>query len=300
MGCGCSSQAAGASSPAPQSRGSGSELVPGQCATIRNCPNARLNGERVVLEKYNDLGEWTVKGDKFPLSAGMSLRAEYLEATEPANSSDAPQQAPTLLTGGVNLVTGKNKNLLRTPLEKYTQMLQGERVFDGTNVHVGEYVRDVYFHAFGIVNECSGVGASGECPFASAYEVHLFYQFCLNVCVAWSEHSMGKDKLLDKDFYSQISQLVEILCFLDTSAVSLPDEIERNIKLLQSDALFPHWVDAQTSEGEAALECCVAVGKKWGLEETSAYQKACAALETVQENQMMRSAGDIVYDDNQA
>merc|ERR1712232_837036 len=37
----------------------------------------------------NGLGEWTVKGDKFPLSVGMSIGAQFLEVVEPA---------PTLLT----------------------------------------------------------------------------------------------------------------------------------------------------------------------------------------------------------
>jgi hypothetical protein len=264
------------------------ELAPGQCAIIHNCPNARLNGERVILEKYNDLGEWTVKGDKFPLSVGMSLGAQFLQVTKPAQSSHVPQQAPTLLTGDAHRVTGKCKNSLRALLEKCnTAMMQGGRAFDDSNVRVSEYVSDVYVHAFAIINEASGLGASGQCPFASAYEVHLFYRFCLNVCVAWSEHSMGKDELLDKDFHSQMSDLAQILCFLDTTAVPLPEETERNIKVLQSDALFPHWVDAQTPKGEAALECCVSVGQKWGLEETGAFQKALQALEKVRGNQLL-------------
>merc|ERR1712216_332539 len=68
----------------------GMELTLGQSAIIRNCPNARLNGERVILQEYNrGLGEWTVKGDKFPLSVGMSLGVQFLEVVEPT---------PTLLT----------------------------------------------------------------------------------------------------------------------------------------------------------------------------------------------------------
>merc|ERR1712232_496341 len=48
-------------------------------------------GERVILQEYNcGLGEWTVKGDKFPLSIGMSLGAQFLEVVG---------HAPTLLTG---------------------------------------------------------------------------------------------------------------------------------------------------------------------------------------------------------
>lgn len=264
------------------------ELVPGQCAIIRNCPNARLNGERVILEKYNDLGEWTVKGDKFPLSVGMSLGAQFLEAAEPAQSSDSARQAPTLLTGDAHLVKGKCNNSFRALLEKYTAM----RISVGDTppfyyVRVGEYISDVHARAFAIINGKSGLGESGQCPFADAYEVHLFQRFCLNVCVAWSEHRMGNDEQVDKNFYSQISELTEILCFLDTSAVYLPEEIEQNIKVLQSDALFPHWVTAQTPKGEAALERCIAVGRKWGLEETDAFQKALAALENVQGNERM-------------
>jgi hypothetical protein len=90
MGCGGSSAAA-AQEPQPRAQASnGVELAPGQCAIIRNCPNARLNGQQVVVQEYNSgLGEWTVKGDKFPLSVGMSLGAQFLEIVEPA---------PTLLT----------------------------------------------------------------------------------------------------------------------------------------------------------------------------------------------------------
>merc|ERR1712072_724520 len=92
MGCGGSSAAAAAQEPRPRAQASnGADLAPGQSAIIRNCPNARLNGERVTLQEYNDgLGEWTVKGDKFPLSVGMSLGAQFLEVVKPA---------PTLLTG---------------------------------------------------------------------------------------------------------------------------------------------------------------------------------------------------------
>jgi hypothetical protein len=264
MGCGGSSQAAGVSSPSPtlltagQANAPGVKLAPGQAAIIRNCPNARLNGERVICEEYNaGLGEWLVKGDRFPLSVGMSLGPQFLEALPAAQvqTSDTPQQAARL--GAV--------------LEKYNAM------FDGSKDHVGEFVSNVYEHAYGITLEGSGLGAAGECPFASAYEVHLFYQFCLNVCVAWSEHEMGKDEQTDEDFYSQMSDLCTILCFLDTDAVRLPEEIEQNIKMIQRDALFPHWVDAQIKKGEEALERCVAVGQRWGLEDTNAFRKALAA-----------------------
>jgi hypothetical protein len=91
MGCGSSSAAAASQEPRSRVQLSiGMELTAGQSVIIRNCPNARLNGERVILQEYNDgLGEWTVKGEKFPLSVGMSLSAQFLEVDEPA---------PTLLT----------------------------------------------------------------------------------------------------------------------------------------------------------------------------------------------------------
>merc|ERR1712048_1529470 len=91
MGCGAS--AAAAQEPRLRAQASnGADLVPGQSAIIRNCPDARLNGERVILQEYNHgLGEWTVKGDKFPLSIGMSLGAHFLDVSKPA---------PNLLTRG--------------------------------------------------------------------------------------------------------------------------------------------------------------------------------------------------------
>jgi len=197
----------------------------------------------------------------------MSLGEQFLEGTErgearpQVQSSDIQQQAPTL----------------RTELEKHNAMLVSERVFDGSNYYiVGGFVSDVYARAFAIMHHGSGLGASGKSPFASAYEVHLFYQFCLNVCVSWSEHQMGRYKERDNDFYSQMSDLCAILSCLDTDAVPLPEEIEQNIKKIQG-ALFPHWVDAQMPKGEDALECCITVGKEWGLEETEAFQKALAA-----------------------
>merc|ERR1711939_315701 len=83
MGCGSSSAAAAQEPRARTQLSNGMELAVGQSAIIRNCPNARLNGEQVILQEYNHgLGEWTVKGDKFPLSVGMSLSAQFLEVAE--------------------------------------------------------------------------------------------------------------------------------------------------------------------------------------------------------------------------
>merc|ERR1719456_1110627 len=92
MGCGRSSAAAQEPQvqQIPEFSDNTVKLVPGQPAIIRNCPNAHLNGKRVICEEYNPgLDEWLVKGDQFPLSIGMSLGEQFLEG------AGAP--APTLL-----------------------------------------------------------------------------------------------------------------------------------------------------------------------------------------------------------
>jgi hypothetical protein len=131
MGCGCSSAAA-AQEPCPRAQLSNAnmELTPGMSAIIRNCPNARLNGERVILQEYNDgLGEWTVKGDKFPLSIGMSLGAQFLEVDRPA---------PTLLTSDscaqCKAHTCPSGHVLEShlaPNEDYTCDVCGKEVAEG-------------------------------------------------------------------------------------------------------------------------------------------------------------------------
>jgi hypothetical protein len=107
MGCG-SSSAAAPQEPRPRAQlSSGTEFTPGQSAIIRNCPVAHLNGEQVILQEYNHgLGEWTVKGNKFPLSVGMSLGAQFLEVVEPAptlltSDSSAQRKAHTCPSGHV-------------------------------------------------------------------------------------------------------------------------------------------------------------------------------------------------------
>lgn len=60
--------------------GQAKDIFPGQRAIIRNCRKTELNGEQVICEKYSaSLDEWLVKGDRFPLSIGMSLGAQCLE-----------------------------------------------------------------------------------------------------------------------------------------------------------------------------------------------------------------------------
>mmetsp|Transcript_82321 Transcript_82321/g.129634 ORF Transcript_82321/g.129634 Transcript_82321/m.129634 type:complete len:105 (+) Transcript_82321:103-417(+) len=82
MGC-ASSSATQPLEPVAKSRDP-MNLVAGDIAIIRNCPNSRLNGERVICESYNaDLNEWLVKGDRFlssiALSLGMSIGEKFLE-----------------------------------------------------------------------------------------------------------------------------------------------------------------------------------------------------------------------------
>merc|ERR1712072_920188 len=64
------------------------KIVAGQAAIIRNSPNARLNGQRVICEEFNTgLKEWLVKDERlvkggkgfFPLSVRMSIGEQFLE-----------------------------------------------------------------------------------------------------------------------------------------------------------------------------------------------------------------------------
>jgi hypothetical protein len=244
------------------------KLVPGQAAIICNSPNAHLNGEEVICEKYEaNLHEWLVKGDKFPLTLGMELGAQFLE----------PQAGPTLLSSGRcsgKLVQGERADLLRTILEEKCKALT-----DCSKEETSELVSDVHEHANRIIRQGSGLGASGDCPFASACEVNLFYQFCLKVFSKWSDHVLGEDERMDDEFFSQINDLCEILGFLDTGAVPLPEGTYKNIQLIQRQVLFPNWVRGQIPHGEAAVRLCLVIGKKWRLEKTEAFQQALASLE---------------------
>jgi len=282
MGCGACSQAAGASLPATPAACGMRAACRKQHAACDTCPN----GHRLQAQERPDCDHCVCDACGKEISIGESVwscrRCNYDKCSQCATREQKGQGngAPTLLTGDVKLVTGKYKNLLRTVLEEKNKTLVDNRILHDSNDNVGEFVNDVYVQAFSIIQEGSGLGESGECPFASAYEVHLFYQFCLNVCVAWSGHQTGKNEDKDKDFYSQMSDLCSILCFLDKDAVPLPEEIEQNIKKVQRDALYPHWVTGQKAKEEAAaLECCINVGQKWGLQETAAFQDALAAFE---------------------
>jgi len=259
-------------------------IVPGQSAIIRNCPNAKLNGQQVVCEEYNTaLGEWQVKGQGFPLSIGMSMPTKYLEVIS-SNSNDKPIVRPVQAgdAAGDGSLVIRFDDLLKTTLESALQTFTLEYP---TKLSVGDVVNTVKERADAIHNEGVGKGPSGKCPFSSAYEVHIFYTFCLSVLGVWSGHDLGEDEDVDAAFYSQLARICEILKNLDTSAVFLPEEIDQNIHGLKREALWPNWFDGEMKKGEAAAQRCIAIGKEWKLEETERYQSALAKLEgNVQSN----------------
>jgi hypothetical protein len=148
-----------------------------------------------------------------------------------------------------------------------------------TKLTVGDLVNALSERADAILNESIGKGPNGKCPFSSAYEVHIFYQFCLSYLGVWSKHNIGEDDDVDAAFYFQLATICEILKNLDSSAVLLPEEIDQNIQLLKREALWPNWFDGEIKKGEAAARRCLAIGKDWNLEEMERYQNARARLE---------------------
>merc|ERR1712007_92555 len=147
-------------------------------------------------------------------------------------------------------------------------------------ITVGDVVNTLGERADTIVNEGIGKGPNHKCPFSSAYEVHIFYKFCLSYLGVWSQHDLGEDEEIDAAFYSQLATICEILKNLGTSAVFLPEEIDQNIQLLKQEALWPNWCDGEMKKGEDAARRCLAIGKEWKLEETERYQQALSKLES--------------------
>jgi hypothetical protein len=176
----------------------------------------------------------------------------------------------------IKLVTGGNQDLLRTTLETCSAAFCEIEV---APMSAGLLIDEISKRANTIMDERIGKGLHGTCPFSSAYEVHLFYQFCLSYLGVWSGHDLGKDKEVDAAFYSQLNTLCEILSRLDTSAVFLPTEIADNIQLLKQEALWPNWFTGEKMKGVAPAMQCLAIGKEWKLEETKAYQDALATIE---------------------
>jgi hypothetical protein len=194
-------------------------------------------------------------------------REQLLQAVAPT---------PTLLSNhgcSVKRVQEKDRDLLRTKFEETCRAL-----LDSSKEDVGTIVSDVLQHANGIIRKGSGLGSSGDCPFASSHEVHLYYQFCLQVLTKWSDYNLGQDEQLDNMFFSQINDLCEILSFLDTDAVPLTEEVEKNIRLIQQEGLFPYWFLGQSRKGEAAARVCLGIGKKWQVEEIGTFEQALASL----------------------
>jgi hypothetical protein len=174
------------------------------------------------------------------------------------------------------------EDLLKTTLETCLKTMLVE---EPTKLSVGNVVNMLGERADAILNEGIGKGPGGKCPFSSAYEVHIFYQFCLSCLGVWSDHNIGEDEHVDAAFYSQLATICEILKNLDTSVVFLPEEIDQNIQVLKQEALWPNWFDGEIKKCDAAARRCLAVGKEWKLEETERYQNALAKLEgNVQSN----------------
>jgi hypothetical protein len=265
-----------ASPPTLLSNGSRGQLVPGQAAIICNCPNAKLNGQRVICEQYNtDLNEWMVKGDRFPLSVGMSLKEQFLEGAGSFSSESQMQPSKEVSEPQGNPVI-RSEDLLKTTLES---CLKAMALDEPTKVTVGSFVNILSERVNAILTQGAGKGPNGKCPFSSCYEVHIFYQFCLLYLGVWSGHNVGEDEDLDAAFYFQLATICEVLNNLDTSAVFLPEEIDQNIQLLKREALWPNWFDGEMKKGEAAARQCLAIGREWKLEESECYQNALAKLE---------------------
>jgi hypothetical protein len=150
---------------------------------------------------------------------------------------------------------------------------------DADKTNVGEIVNDMREQANAIINGATGIGKSGECPFASAYEVHLFYQFCICTLALWHGHTLKENDEADAAFYLQVSCLCEVLSFLDRTAVPLPEEVAKNITFLGQEELFPHWITGEMLKGEEAARRCLAIAKEWHLEKTEVFQNALVKLE---------------------
>merc|ERR1712187_322856 len=175
---------------------------------------------------------------------------------------------------------GKYQDLLKTTLEKCrADLVKGEV----TKSSVGHLVEKISKRAQTITSELTGKGPHGKCPFSSAYEVQIFYMFCLRYLGVWSAHETGKDENLDAAFASQLGALCEVLNNLDTSAVSLPEYVSDNIQQLNAQlkqkTLWLKWFDGQKKKGDDAAMRCLAISKEWNLEETKAHQSALDTIE---------------------
>jgi hypothetical protein len=149
---------------------------------------------------------------------------------------------------------------------------------------VGLLVDELSKHVVAIVSKHAGNGNFGTCPFASAAEVQMFYQFCVRFLSLWSLHTLGSDAEEDAAFYSQIDALCEILSFLDTAAVCLPLDTARNVQALK-EACWPNWFAGERRKGTAAASRCLEIGKGWDLESCDSYQSAVATTNCGAQNE---------------
>jgi len=191
-------------------------------------------------------------------------------SSEAGSAPKVQAQAPLPLS----VALPKAKDLLKTTLKECNAWIESP----GCNAEkgpIGDAVTKMGKRAYGIINAGSGVGSSGKCPFASAEEVQLYYDFCFHILVCWRDHNMGENEDLDKDLYSQFHVLCEVLSFLDVDAVPLPEETATNIQSLFREALFPNWIRlAERFNGDAGAGACLRVGMQWKLDNIESFQNA--------------------------
>lgn len=150
-------------------------------------------------------------------------------------------------------------------------------------------VDPMFHHYYAIIN------AGISCPFMSAEEVIEYFKLTGALCGRWDPN--GFENLGQA---SQIHAICEIFEFLDETIVPI-DECDltfqegtvRELVNTLREILFPQWIKARMWKDDTSGKACLVTGRKWGMEQTDAYQ---AALET-----LLRSAeGEMNcrYDDN--
>jgi hypothetical protein len=150
-------------------------------------------------------------------------------------------------------------------------------------------VDPMFHHYYGIIN------AGIRCPFMSAEEIIEYFKLTVALCGRWDPN--GFEQISQG---SQIHALCQVFEYLDEDVVPIDESDltfqERTVRKLVDmlrQTLFPHWITARMFKDDTSGKACLVTGRKWGMEQTAAYQ---AALE-----RLLRSAeGDMNcrYDDN--
>jgi len=135
-------------------------------------------------------------------------------------------------------------------------------------------VDPVYHHFYGVIN------AGITCPFMSAEEVVEYFKLAEALFPRWN-----KDIFETVGGSSQIHALCEIFEFLDESTVPIDaSEIVhkghtvRELVNAFREITFPCWIKARMFNGDVAAKDCLVTGRRWGLEQTAAYQSALERL----------------------